>query len=232
MKITQPILITGIPRSGASMISGIISMCGGFGGVLSSMGENPRIKEMNTIVLNNLGMDSAGQFPLPDASQIPVINDWVALTSFIMHQQGYNDANTWFCKDSRIALLWKTWNAAFPQAKWIVVKRNTNDIVESCLKTGYMRAFKDPKILSQIGKTSVVDGWKWWIEQYNERFLDIANNVSNLVTIYPERMVWNDYSEIKRTIEWLGLEWNDEVTTFMNTKLNKVKVSKGVNHGK
>ena len=122
-----------------------------------------------------------------------------------------------------MGLIWKEWNKAFPNAKWIIVRRRTSDIVSSCTKTAFMRSFKDIRNQQEVGVNGEWEGWLWWVSQHQKRFVEMIEAGLNCKVIWPERMINGDYEQMKETIEWLGLKWNPECINFVNSKLWRSK---------
>ena len=226
--MNDPILITGCARSGTSMVAGAIERCGAFGGVLAGatknnragMFENTRIR--NTIVkpyLRKLGMDPLGQYPLPDVASLSIPNNLNTLVTGIMKEQGYRNG-PWFYKGAKLCLIWPIWTYAFPNAKWIIVRRQTADIVQSCLKTNFMRAFGKEVFRESAGVKDEVEGWVWWVEQHKKRFVEMMEAGLNVKVVWPDKMVRGDYSQLYETVEWLGLKWDsDALIKFVDPKL-------------
>lgn len=218
----SPILITGCARSGTSMTAGIIQMCGAFGGkTLCNQGnknnrkgffENGEIRE-NLVkpYLTLCGADPLGQDPLPVLENlIPLANlkDKVEETYTYQGHVG----GPWYYKGAKICLIWPTWHKAFPRAKWIIVRREDEEIIQSCLKTGFMRAFKDEA------------GWQSWIDTHKLRFQEMVDNHLDVVEVWPSKFVHGDYSEIKGVVEDLGLKWKEEeVKDFVSPELWRTK---------
>jgi hypothetical protein len=126
-------------------------------------------------------------------------------------------------KGAKMCLTWPIWHYAFPDAKWIIVRRRTGDIVDSCIKTGFMRAFSREIFRKAVGVDNERDGWLWWVHQHEKRFIEMINEGINIKIIWPERMVQGDYSQIMEMIDWLGLKWNSEVLSFIDPKLWKAR---------
>jgi hypothetical protein len=156
-----------------------------------------------------MNVDVEGQYPLLDKDIMPTPVLWKQKIENTLYAEGYK-SGAWMYKDSRIALMWKIWNTTFPDAKWIIVRRRTGDIVQSCIKTGYMRAFKNPVHLKVLKLTNEADGWLWMAHEYEKRFADMISSKINHKIIWPERMVDGDFRQMHELCEWLELEWNDK----------------------
>ena len=204
-----PILIVGCPRSGTSMIGGAIQMCGAFTGKIVKRGmfENDRIlAEIVEPYFTALECDPNGQHPLPVSEDILIPAHWRQTVTQSILDEGYQKG-PWMYKDSRSSLIWPVWDYAFPNAKWIIVRRRRADIVQSCLKTGYMDAFSER------------DDWLNWVREYEKRFVEMIEAGLNCKVVWPERMVNGDYQQMHETLEWLGLEWNKEVINWIDPLL-------------
>jgi hypothetical protein len=234
-KMMEPILITGCARSGTSMVAGVINICGAFGGNMSGpnknnekgMFENARIR--NQLVkpyLRKIGVDPLGQYPLPDVNNLPIPRDWRLQVLQIMKEEGYTKG-PWMYKGAKACLMWPVWHYAFPDAKWVIVRRKTSDIIRSCRKTAFMTAFTHPNKLRAVQATTIDEGWLWWVHQHEKRFVEMITEGLNCQVVWPERMVDGDYSQMKSVIEWLGLEWKgEEVVKFIEPKLWKARQMK------
>lgn len=211
----NPILITGAARSGTSLVSASINLCGAFGGDMSGptrynkkgMFENSVIRDrIIKPYLRLMSVDPKGQYPLPDNDNLLERPLWKETIENVFISQGYKEG-PWMYKGAKMCLFWKLWHNAFPNAKWVIVKRNKRDIVNSCLKTGFMNAFHDRK------------GWEWWVDQHLKRFKEMESAGLDITYITPEKMVEGDYTELYTLIKKLGLTWNSKVLEFIDTKL-------------
>lgn len=214
----QPILITGVRRSGCSLIARIISMSGGcFTGYMNGMYENWRLKKF----INNIPLSLEKHPPYPDTLNIPVNFKKDVLN--IMTQQGYKGNKPWMFKDALLTPTWRIWDNAFPDAKWIIVHRDSPGIINSCMKTTYMKLMKDPVILETIGVNTPEEGWEWWINKYKESWMEMIGNGVNCKIVRPDKMVDNDFSQIKEMMDWLQLSWNDKIIETINPLMNRRK---------
>lgn len=211
---TSPILITGIPRSGSTMIAATINLCGAFGGEMSKRGmySNDRVREeiVKPYLIEN-GINKNGLYLTSSNLPFVDIKDWVEK---IMIEEGYQEGN-WMFKDSRLSLMWNTWNQVYPNAKWIIVRRRTGDIIQSCMKTKYMIGYDDEK------------GWLDMVHGYEKKLIALIETCPNHMIIWPERMVQRNYQQIYDMCDWLGMKWNPDALHFIDSLLWGNKQKKG-----
>jgi hypothetical protein len=222
--MTQPILITGVPRGLPNVVAAAINYCGAFGGVMAMKnksfeeGEYSNDQIRDKVVkpyFDRNGWDNKGQFPLPKTERITYSINWEEKIKDILHAEGWK-GEQWMYKDSKSCLIWPVWSHAFPNAKWIIVRRRTGDIVQSCLKTGYMMAYED------------AEGWVSWVHQYEAKFVEMIEAGLNCKVVWPERIIDGDFQQFKEMIEWVGLSWNDKILSQIEPMLwSKKKVLNG-----
>jgi hypothetical protein len=227
-----PILITGCARSGTSMVAGIVNMCGAFGGNMSGpnrnnqkgMFENAQIRQ-NIVkpYLRRIGADPMGQYPLPDVNNLIIPRDWKDQVERVMQNEGLKEDQIWMYKGAKMCLHWPVWYHAFPDAKWVIVRRKTSDIINSCMRTGFMSAFTTPKKQEAVGVNNEHDGWLWWVHEHEKRFTEMMMEGLNVKVVWPQRMVERNYNQTQELLEWLGLEWTDEIFDFIEPKLWKAR---------
>lgn len=208
----QPILITGCARSGTSMVAGIIDLCGAWGGSLSGPNKNNRKGMFENAYLRNhlvkpflqsIGADPMGQNPLPDVEKcklmsVNAIINWRRKILEVIYGQGYTGNQSWYYKGAKLCLIWPLWHRAFPKAKWLIVRRNSKDIVQSCMKTSFMRAYDEE------------DGWYKWVDHHKDRFLEMESQGLDIHYVWPQKMIDFDLLEMGITIAKLGLKWNQK----------------------
>lgn len=221
----SPILVTGCARSGTSMVAGVLNICGAFGGKLvgptkynaRGMFENLSIKNnVDKAYLKSIDMDPKGQGPLPDTNNLSIPSNWKKRVNNIMLEEGY-EKGPWFYKGARACLIWPIWDYAYPNAKWVIVRRRSVDIAESCLKTSFMNRYSE------------YEDWIKWINHHEKKFVEMVEAGLNVKQIWPERMIKGNYEQLYEVIEWLGLTWKSEETmAFIEPKLWKAKVKGGI----
>lgn len=217
--IDQPILITGVPRSGTSMTAGVFHACGAFGGYMKDVSpESKRMTFENVEIRRNICNPflkslemNRDSFPSPEEVNKKITSkfckEWREKILLKIITQGY-DKGRWFYKDSRICFFWQVWANAFPHAIWILVRRDKSEIINSCLKTAYM----DNCITEKE--------WLEWVNQHENCFDAMKRTGLKIHEIYPVNMINGDFSEIEGLIDDLGLDWDRvKVKNFIDFKL-------------
>ena len=160
--------------------------------------ENAEIR--NQLVkpyLSELGVDPMGQRPLPDRKNLLPFPNLATKVEMVMKFNGYKDG-PWFYKGAKLCLMWTLWHEAFPNAKWIIVRRTDEGIINSCMKTGFMRAYQDAA------------GWQTWIDEHKVCFAEMKAAGLQMAEVWPSKFVAGDFGEVQRVvIRFLRLRWRD-----------------------
>ena len=221
----EPVLVTGCARSGTSLVAGILNLCGAYIGGTSGptrynkkgQFENGEIrKNIVKPYIKGMGYDPMCQNPLPDINKLALFDMRSRVLDAMVNQE--YEGGHWMYKCPKMCLIWPVWNEAFPGAKWIIVRRDTDDIIDSCLNTQFMRAYRDRK------------GWRKWVDVHVERFHEMKNVGLDVHEIWSWKVVAGDYREIREAVIDCGLEWNESaVRDFVSPELYHSK--REVNHG-
>jgi hypothetical protein len=202
-KLNSPIFVSGIERSGSSIIAKIIRHCGSFTGMTTE-------KLLDTYY-ELLDCDIKGQHPIPDTKKLIIPTNWKQKVDDILADEKYDEFTPWMLKGSRLCQTWPIWHYAYPNAKWIIVRRRTGDIIESCLKTGYMTAYKNK------------EGWLDWVHEHEKLFVDMIETGVNCKIVWPERMATGDYGQIFEMLDWVGLPWDNNIVQMVEPLLYNSK---------
>ena len=183
------VLITGVARSGTSLTSQICGALGANLGTVNGLFENMPIRE-NVLkpMIQASGGDRLGQHPLPPRDADP---GW-KIRDTVEAQLGRDG---WAYKGVKMLLVWRNWVREFPDAKWVIVRRDADDIARSCLRTEFMR------------KYDTHQGWLGWVREYTDRIADLQLH-ADYIEIWPHKAVSGDLSEYKRMADHCGLTWD------------------------
>lgn len=184
------ILLTGLPRSGTSMVSGILSACGvDFGDTCGATAYNKKGQFEHTQIrekyikqpLLRHGFDRLGQDPLPDPG-------------YQFQGESVGDLGVEAFKDPKLLITWPYWERSLSPA-WILVIRNWCDTVSSMEKVHWFKNTSVPILaLAYTNHQSV-----------------LAKQVRNLHTIFVDDIIDGNTNQIQQVVEELGYVWNDTV---------------------
>ena len=224
----DPILITGAARSGTSLVAGIVDRSRADGGeTCGPTNANPRGQYENNAIRNkitkpyltSISADPMGQSPLPaiarvrhDALDMKSCKDFKRRVLGIMHNQDVNTKRPWYIKEAKSCLIWPLWDAAFPDAKWIIVRRDRDQIARSCVRTSFMRKFTE------------AEQWVEWVKFHERRFDEMREYYCNVREVWSERIIEGDVTEIAAAVDWASSEliWDQEaVADFVEPMLYK-----------
>lgn len=163
--------------------------------------ENIEIRE--SVVkpfLRGIKADPDSQGPLPNLKECHDLAEklgpwWHQRVENIFADQGYGGGPLFFASASS-CLIWPIWASAFPKARWIIVRRSDEDIVRSCLKTGFMLRYKRR------------EDWQRWLDVHKWRFAEMIAERLNIWQVWPQRMIHGKLPELREMIENLNLQWD------------------------
>lgn len=225
----EPILITGCARSGTSMTAGIINACGANGGDMfgpnrhnkRGMFENKIMREgIVKPYLRSINACPRGQKPLPDMQKVikdsndaQFVKKWRNNVLSVYTGNGVDVASErWFYKGAKMCLFWPIWYKAFKDAKWVIVRRQDSDIINSCFRTSFMNSYQS------------ASGWQSWIDEHKKRFEEMKTQGLNVFEFWPQRAISGDLDSVYEMIDWLELEPNkDMIENFIDPVLWKGK---------
>ena len=211
----SPIFVLGLPRSGTSMVAGCLQICGAWTGstVPADKNTNPKgffehivIREhVIKKILSLLGCDPLGVRKLP---LINLPSDPPGLTDVIKNiidNNGYMNDRPWLYKDAKLTLLWPYFLNAFPDAKWVIVKRDIDGFVNSCLRTHFMKQHSTDRKY-----------WKDFAHEYEKRLQALQDSNATVFELYTPDIIAGDFSSLKDTVLQLGLKYDeDELLKFI-----------------
>lgn len=162
--------------------------------------ENEDIRELIVKpVLEAAGVDPLGVDPLPSiAIDYEDAKDMRIAVNRLIANQGYA-GGPWAYKDAKLLLQWRAWHAAYPDATWVVCRRDPADIIQSCLTTDFMMQHsRDPEF------------WAAWSDQYHSLLQSLVEDpVTNTIEVWPDEFFENP-SAAEQLVEQLGLDWDAE----------------------
>jgi len=210
----QPIFIVSTGRSGTSMVTGLLNRAGMWVGEYhkgdrdnpGGYFENKRIKDgVIKPILTFSGYDRHGRHPLPEETLDLPHEEFGNLIKAHLDADGYQYHVPWGFKDAKMVLMWPTLHKAFPDARWVIVKRNREDVIKSLSRARFMAQpmaglIKDDSDF--LGK---------WFDRY-QRGIDEIKSCPEIefYEVDSDQILSGDYSSLLRTADALNLRLNDE----------------------
>ena len=210
--LARPVLVVGIARSGTSLVAGSLAACGAWTGeTLAGNASNPTGYFENAALregllkrqLMQLGADPLGVRQLPPFSGQPAQPKLGAQVLGLLQQQGYG-GGPWLYKDAKLTLLWPVWRQAFPQARWVIVRRPAEAILASCLRTDFMRQHSSDPVF-----------WERWVQAYEQRLEVLKASGVWWREVDAQRLVESGVGELEPLVSELGLQWDAQAVGDM-----------------
>jgi len=212
----SPIFVLGLPRSGTSMIAGALGLCGAWTGstVPGGVPANPKgffehivIREQITKkILTHLGCDPLGVRKLPPVDlqlEVPKLADAIRE---VIEADGYKHDMPWLYKDAKLTLLWPLYQKAFPTANWVIVKRDEEGFIDSCLRTPFMKQHSQDR-----------GYWEKFAEKYLARLEALKKSGASVLEIASQDVIDGKYERFEALVEQLGLTYRyKELTAFVS----------------
>lgn len=203
-----PVLVTGLPRSGTSMVAGLLGLSGLWlghtvpGGQENIRGffENVILRErVQKEILRQGGFDPLGVRQLPPSVWHPIIKSLRTVVATALGAQQYDGRQTWGFKDAKLTLTWRVWRDHFPLARWVIVRRSSDEIIASCLRTSFMKQHSgDPAF------------WRQFVADYLERLGTLQQEVGWSRVIAAGDVAAGRFDDLEGLVGELGLAWRPE----------------------
>ncbi len=204
-KSAPNIFVTGYLRSGTSMVSLILREHGVFFGFtppptkghpVAGIMENALLNVFLRGMLVGLSGDHQGQSRLPtNLPPMPALNGAVRN---ILIRDNWDRKSAWGFKDVKLAWVWSRWHEAFPDAVWIVVRRDRDDCFASIKNAGF----------DFILKTR--DEWEFWFDEMDRR---IEQMPMKLIHVDCDDVMAGDFEPIAAALDRVGLAFDEKTAT-------------------
>jgi hypothetical protein len=209
-----PIFVTGVPRSGTSMVTGLLGLCGlWLGHTVPGGGENIRGFFENVIlrervqkeILRRARFDPLGVRLLPPPTWHPAVRNLRDIVATALAAQQYDGRQAWGFKDAKLTLTWRAWHEHFPRARWIIVRRSSEEIVASCLRTNFMKQHSSEPAF-----------WRQFVTEYLERLASLQQAVGWSRPIEAADLAFGRFHALEGLVGELGLTWrSDAIRAFV-----------------
>lgn len=194
------VCITGMHRSGTSMVARLLNLCGLYLGheddflpsnTYNADGywEHIQFVEINDTILSNFNgaWNRPPESPI-NSSQIPTILKERAQSLL----QSFRDHKIWGWKDPRNSVTMPFWQELIPDLKVIICLRNPLEVADSLTyRDGFSKRF----------------GLDLW-QTYNQRLLSASSPENRIITHY-NTFFSNPTAELRRLLDFIGLSTDE-----------------------
>lgn len=146
--LNNPILVASPPRSGSSITAMILSNLGLFSGETKKGDEFNIRGYFENLAISKLEVDYMRANDTENlGKRFNPINlsageaDFGSAVKKVVLDQGIKESQRWFYKSPRMTFCWKLWHKHFPDAQWIIVRRNKHEVLKSIQQTKFMDAY-------------------------------------------------------------------------------------------
>ena len=192
------VCVTGMHRSGTSLIGQLLHNCGPYLGSyrllanpapdnLDGYWEHPEVRQINDDILAHFGGGWDMAPAMPEGWEKLAELEPLRQRARLLIQQ-FDTQTFWGWKDPRTALTMPFWRQLVPGLKVVVCVRNPLEVAHS---------------LSQRGMSSLAFGLRLW-QTYYERLLAAVPPANRIITHYDAYFV-DAAAETRRVLAWLGI---------------------------
>lgn len=201
----KPIFVIGLPRSGTSLVAGLLHICGAWvGNTVRGDDRNPKGYFEHVILreriikqlLSMMNCDPLGVYPLPPLDLSMTVTKLDQAIERTLKIDGYDAKAPWLYKDAKLTLIWPAFANAFPEATWIIVKRDREQVIDSCIRTPFM---------AQHGSSR--EFWEKFVTEYETRLTSLTETAQRFRLVEPEKLVEGDYDAFKGALSLCGLQF-------------------------
>jgi hypothetical protein len=98
----------------------------------------------------------------------------------------------WFYKNAKLLWTWRLWWEAFPDAKWILLQRNRERVLDSLLRAPFMDAYETR------------EEWESYLDRCNTIMTDICRSVQYAHVVDVDNLVAMNQNEISTMEYFVG----------------------------
>jgi hypothetical protein len=141
--------------------------------------------------LRQMACDPKGQHPLPPRHLNPLPSEVNVWRRKVQTKLGKARAY----KDAKALLLWPYFHRAFPDALWILVRRDRKAIARSCLRASFMC------------EREFMAGWLDWVDEHLARMDDLKASGADVLEVWPDP---SNPAVFRPIIEAAGLVYDEQ----------------------
>ncbi|EAQ04182.1 TPR domain protein [Pseudooceanicola batsensis HTCC2597] len=199
----RPVLVTGLPRSATSMTMRVLHAHGlWLGETVPGNRENPQGYFESRVIrdgivkplLSDMGADPLGVRSFPPRDVLPPCPPLARRITRALRREGYDGSGPWGFKDPKLTLLWQLFDRAYPQAIWVIVRRDRGKVLDSLCRTSFMaRHSTSPEY------------WTPFCNAYDFRLNLLRGSGARIFEVDADALSSGDLDQIRPVIDAAGL---------------------------
>jgi hypothetical protein len=207
----QPILIVSAPRCGSSLLAMTLKQSGVFTGITKPGDKYNKYGYFENIEITNIIVDLLRKNDAGLGKRYQPVNynfeiqDFNSKIQSILLNEGYTHGK-WLYKDPKIALTWKLWNNAFPNAKWIILVRNESETIDSYMRTEFMDAYNNK------------EQWLDYLNKFNQNINEIKKQTT-FFQLDIKDIINNNSKKIEDLYSFIEVKNTDEYLKCVDKKI-------------
>lgn len=123
----------------------------------------------------------------------------------ILQEEGWDGRQSVYYKHARLGICWRLWHHYFPNAKWVVVKRDREETISSLMRTEFMDAWQTR------------EEWSVFLDYHLGRIEELKLKVQYHVFDI-NRVFDGDEGEVVRLLDYAGGTFSPEVMSCIERK--------------
>lgn len=207
----QPTIITGPYRGGTSLVAGIFNLCGAWIGPSMPANrfnpkgyfENEGLKSLLHFMLQMSGYNDSDNLPPDELIKTRSPDRFRHVFESAIAASGYMGGQ-WAIKNPKIAFFWHYFDDAYPDAKWVVVRRPSEQVVASISRV-------NPFTVSPVKLPMTRDRLNAIVKGYQERLDSLVRNLppDRVREVDSKKIVEGDLEQLRDVIAWTGLQFDE-----------------------
>jgi hypothetical protein len=202
----KPVFVTGLPRSATSMTMRVLKAQGlWLGETIPGNPENPQgyfeSRAMRDGIVKTLlagmGADPLGVRSLPSWDVQPSCPSLARQIAAVLKSEGYDGTAPWGFKDPKLTLLWPLFDRAFPDATWVIVRRDRGQVIDSLCRTSFMARH-----------STSPDYWAPFCAAYDHRLSLLERSGARVIGIDSGALSRGDLTQIGEVLDAAGLPFD------------------------
>lgn len=209
-----PILIVSMPRSGSSLLSHILFNEGVQVGDCKKGDEYNKYGYYENIIIRNILIKYLNKHDVNNLKKkfqpINLLEDYKDFNRKVyraIKKNGIVKNKPWLFKEPKIALCWNLFKKYYPDAKWILLYRNKEQVLSSYNNAKFMDAY------------NTKEDWYNYMNVWDENMKLIKDECKNVYEFNIESIFENKIDDINKLFDFIGITNTNKYIECVDKKI-------------